>query len=209
MYIRVSTRDQNEGRQLEKAKELGLDERHIYIDKISGKDFARPKYQALRNGVLRRGDVLYVSSIDRFGRNYAEIIQEWGYLNKELGVDLVVLDMPLLDTRNSRDLTGTLISDIVLQLLSYVSQKERENIRERQREGIELAKAAGKYTGRKKIPVDQEKFQDLYRRWRTNEITIAYFQKEMGMSRNTLYRRIWEHEDKLGIERKRGKEKAG
>lgn len=198
MYVRVSTKEQNEGRQLEKARELGLDERHIYVDKASGKDFDRPKYQALRDGVLRRGDVLYVTSIDRLGRNYEEIIQEWRYLNKQLGVDIVVLDMPLLDTRNSRDLTGVLISDIVLQLLSYVSQRERENIRERQREGIELAKAQGKYKGRRPDGIDRARFAALYEEVKRGERPTVYVQKQLSLSKPKYYRLVNEYENRTG-----------
>lgn len=141
-YVRVSAKDQNEARQLSAMREFGVSEEHIVIEKMSGKDFQRPRYQRLvRN--LREGDVLAVKSIDRLGRNYEEILEQWTAITKKRKAAIVVLDMPLLDTRQGRDLTGTLISDIVLQLLSYVAQTERENIRLRQAEGIAEAKARG------------------------------------------------------------------
>ena len=141
-YVRVSTKDQNEDRQLIALKEYSVPENRIYTDKISGKDLNRPQYRRMVRK-LQRGDVLVVKSIDRLGRNYEEILEQWRFLTKEKQAEVVVLDMPLLDTRKSRDLTGTLIADIVLQLLSYVAQTERENIRQRQREGIAAAKARG------------------------------------------------------------------
>ena len=140
-YVRVSTRDQNEHRQLIELQAFGVDRKNIYMDKMSGKDFNRPSYQRLVHRRLKSGDLLVVKSIDRLGRNYEEILNEWKYISKRLGADIKILDMPLLDTRRSNDLIGTLISDIVLQLLSFVAQNERENIRQRQAEGIAAAKA--------------------------------------------------------------------
>ena len=196
-YIRVSSKDQNEARQIEKMSELGIDERHIFIDKESGKDFNREQYQAMV-AMLRDGDTLYVPSIDRLGRNYNEILTQWSVITKEKGADIVVLDMPLLDTRNDRDLTGTLISDIVLQLLSYVAEKERENIRARQAEGIAIAKAKGLYKGRKPIEVDKEKFEQLYGEVVRGERTNGYVMKKLGLKRNTYYRFVNEFKTRTG-----------
>ncbi|MCR4734505.1 MAG: recombinase family protein [Treponema sp.] len=146
-YVRVSSVCQNEARQLLELNHLGITEENIFIDKTSGKDFNRKQYQKLRN-VLRKGDLLVVKSIDRFGRNYSEINEEWRYLTKTLGIDILVLDMPLLDTRKGKDLLGTLISDIVLQVLSYVAETERNQIKQRQKEGIAIAKSRGVHLGR-------------------------------------------------------------
>lgn len=146
-YVRVSSICQNEDRQLIDLINLGIFQENIYIDKSSGKDFNRIQYQELKR-LLKKGDTLFVKSIDRFGRNYSEIIEEWRFITKKLGVDIVVLDMPLLDTRNGKDLLGTLISDIVLQVLSYVAETERNQIRQRQKEGIAIAKRRGVHFGR-------------------------------------------------------------
>lgn len=196
-YIRVSTKEQNEARQVEKMRELGIDERHIFIDKESGKDFNREQYQALVT-MLRDGDLVYVPSIDRLGRNYNEIIEQWRIITKEKGADIVVLDMPLLDTRRDRDLTGTLISDIVLQLLSYVAQKERENIRQRQAEGIALAKLRGVYKGRKPIEVDKEKFEEVYEEVIRGDRTNRYAMRKLGLKKSTYYRFVQEYKTKTG-----------
>lgn len=184
-YVRVSTVDQNEARQIEAMKTDGVEK--IYMDKKSGKDFDRPEYQKMISE-LHKGDVLVIHSIDRLGRNYEEIIDEWRKITKEIGADIVVQDMPLLNTCQSRDLTGTLISDIVLQLLSYVAQRERENIRQRQREGIEIAKTQGKYKGRAKKEINKELFESTKTRWRNGEITKVQFAEIMGISRGTLYK---------------------
>lgn len=197
-YIRVSSKDQNEARQVEKMRELGIDERHIFIDKESGKDFNREQYQAMV-AMLREGDVVYVLSIDRLGRNYNEILSQWSLITKEKGADIVVLDMPLLDTRNDRDLTGTLISDIVLQLLSYVAEKERENIRARQAEGIALAKARGVYKGRKPIEIDKAQFELVYGEVSRGERTNAYAMKKLGLKRNTYYKFVTEFKTHTGL----------
>lgn len=185
-YIRVSSKEQNEGRQLEKMRELGIEERFIYCDKESGKDFNRAQYQTMVN-VLREGDTVYITSIDRLGRNYKEILEQWTLITKEKRANIVVLDMPLLDTRNNKDLTGTLISDIVLQLLSYVAQREREMIRARQAEGIALAKAEGKYTGRKPIEIDKAKFEEVYGEVERGERTSRYAMKLLGLTPATYY----------------------
>ena len=184
-YVRVSTVDQNEARQIEAMKTDGVGK--IYMDKKSGKDFDRPEYQKMISE-LQKGDVLVIHSIDRLGRNYEEIINEWRKITKEIGADIIVQDMPLLNTCQSKDLTGTLISDIVLQLLSYVAQRERENIRQRQREGIEIAKAQGKYKGRVKKEIDKELFKSTKTRWQNGEITKVQFAEIMGISRGTLYK---------------------
>ena len=198
MYIRCSTKDQNEARQVEKAKELGIDDRHIFIEKASGKDFDRPVYQGMKNATLREGDVLYIDSLDRLGRNYEGIVAEWQSLTKEMGVDIVVLDMPLLDTRVNKDLLGTLISDIVLQLLSYVAQSEREKIRTRQREGIDEAKKEGKYKGRKPVEVNPYEFEKLMQDVKAKRRTATSVMNELGLTRTTFYKLVGEWETKTG-----------
>ena len=196
-YVRISSDDQNEARQIVTMRELGIDERHIFIDKKSGKDFSRENYQAMIT-MIREGDTLYVSSIDRLGRNYNEILEQWALITKSKKADIVVLDMPLLDTRNHKDLTGTLIADIVLQLLSYVAQKERENIRTRQAEGIAIAKAEGKYKGRKPIDVNIEVFRRLYMDVKRKQRTVSSSIKILGIKRSTWYNLIKEYEDGTG-----------
>lgn len=184
-YVRVSTVDQNEARQIEAMKTDGVEK--IYMDKKSGKDFNRPEYQNMISE-LHKGDVLVIHSIDRLGRNYDEITEEWRKITKEIGADIIVQDMPLLDTTLNRDLTGKLIADIVLQVFSYVAQRERESIRQRQREGIEIAKAQGKYKGRAKKEIDKELFENTKTRWQSGEITKVQFAEIMGISRGTLYK---------------------
>ena len=198
MYVRCSTKEQNEERQVEKARELGIEDRNIYIEKASGKDFDRPVYQGMKNATLRKGDVLYIDSLDRLGRNYEGIVTEWQILTKEIGVDIVVLDMPLLDTRNHRDLTGTLISDIVLQLLSYVAENERVKIKTRQAEGIAIAKTEGKYKGRKPVEVDKYEFARLYTEVERGERTNKYVMDQMNLKRNTYYKIVEEYKTKTG-----------
>lgn len=196
-YGRVSSDDQNEARQLEKFRELGVDERHIFIDKKSGKDFDREQYKAMK-AMLREGDLVYVSSLDRLGRNYKEMGEEWKTLTEEKKVDVVVLDMPILDTRNQTDLTGTLIADIVFKLLAYVAERERDNIRTRQAEGIAIAKEQGKYQGRKPIDIDKAKFEKLYGEVKRKERTATYAMKQMGVKRTTWYVLVNEYETKTG-----------
>lgn len=191
-YARVSTVDQNEARQMEALREDGVD--RIYMDKKSGKDFNRPEYQKMISE-LHKGDVLVIHSIDRLGRNYEEIITEWRKITKEIEADIIVQDMPLLNTSQNKDLTGTLIADIVLQLLSYVAQRERENIRQRQKEGIAIAKAQGKYKGRAKKEIDKKLFEDTKARWQNGEITKIQFAETIGVSRGTLYRILGEEKD--------------
>lgn len=197
-YIRVSSKDQNEARQIEKMQELGIDERHIFIDKKSGKDFDREQYKAMVT-MMREGDTLYISSIDRLGRDYKEILEQWRIITKEKNADIVVLDMPLLDTRKDKDLTGVLISDIVLQLLSYVAEKERANIRARQAEGIALAKAKGVYKGRKPIEVDKDKFEQVYGEVMRGERTNRYAMQKLGLKPNTYYRIVDAYKTKTGL----------
>ena len=168
-YARVSTREQNEDRQLIALKEVGVELKNIYLDKQSGMSFERPQYKKLLRK-LKKDDLLYIKSIDRLGRNYEEILQQWRVLTKEKGVDIVVLDMALLDTRRGKDLMGTFLSDIVLQVLSFVAENERTNIRQRQAEGIAAAKLKGVKFGRPPKPLS-DGFYDVYQRWKHGEIT--------------------------------------
>ena len=168
-YVRVSSRDQNEERQIKAMHEFGVDDKQIYMDKQSGKDFERPQYRKLMRKI-KTGDTLVIKSIDRLGRNYDEILVQWRTITKQKKVAIVVLDMPLLDTRQNRDLTGTLIADIVLQLLSYVAQTEREFIRQRQAEGIAAAKARGVHFGRLPLQKTPE-FEHMYQRWSSGELS--------------------------------------
>ena len=178
-YVRVSSRDQNEERQLIALRELSVPTKNIYVDKQSGKDFDRPQYKRLLRK-MKKDDLLCIKSIDRLGRNYAEILEQWRVLTKEKGVDIAVLDMPLLDTRRGKDLMGTFLSDIVLQVLSFVAENERTNIRQRQAEGIAAAKARGIRFGRPPRPLP-EKFHSSYQRWKMGEITGTAAAKECGM----------------------------
>lgn len=185
-YVRVSTRDQNEARQIIAMEEFGIEKGHIYLDKQSGKDFNRPQYQKLMRR-LKKDDTLVIKSIDRLGRNYNEIIEQWRIITKEKQAAIVVLDMPLLDTRQGRDLTGTLIADIVLQLLSYVAQTEREFIRRRQEEGIAAAKAKGVRFGAK--PKEKpEAFDGLAAAWRRGEVSARKAAKQLHVSHPTFLR---------------------
>lgn len=189
-YVRVSTKEQNEQRQLIALREFGIDDKHIYLDKQSGKDFDRPSYKKLIRK-LKNGDTIVVKSIDRLGRNYDEILEQWRIITKEKQAAVVVLDMPLLDTRQNRDLTGTLIADIVLQLLSYVAQTERELIRQRQAEGIAAAKEHGVKFGRK--PMERpEQFRTLESKWRQREISAREAARELGITHSTFLRWIRE-----------------
>ena len=164
-YIRVSSKDQKEDRQQIALKEVGVELQNVYVDKQSGKDFNRPQYKKMLRK-LKKDDLLYIKSIDRLGRNYEEILQQWRFLTKEKGVDIVVLDMPLLDTRRGKDLMGTFLSDIVLQVLSFVAENERTNIRQRQAEGIAVAKAKGVKFGRPPLPLP-DNFYEVHKAWRT------------------------------------------
>ena len=197
-YVRVSSDDQNEARQVEKMRELGIDERHIFIDKKSGKDFEREQYRAMM-AMLREGDLVCIASLDRLGRNYREMGEEWETITKVKKADILVLDMAdILDTRKKTDLTGTLISDMVVRLLSYVAELEREKIRVRQAEGIAIAKAEGKYTGRKTIEVDKDAFEKVYAEVVRGERTNRYAMQKLGLKPNTYYRVVNEYKTKTG-----------
>ncbi len=185
-YVRVSTKEQNEDRQMIAMREFGVEESHIILDKQSGKDFERPGYRKLLRK-LKAGDTLVIKSIDRLGRNYEEILEQWRLLTKEKQVAIVVLDMPLLDTRQGRDLTGVLIADIVLQLLSYVAQTEREFNRRRQAEGIAAAKARGVHFGRK-FKDRGENYESVMAAWQEGKISGRAAAKELGVAHETFRR---------------------
>lgn len=189
-YIRVSSIDQNEERQKIALLEVGVEEKNIFIDKISGKNFNRPKYKKLIRK-LRNGDLLYILSIDRLGRNYLEIQNQWRLLTKEIGIDICVMDMPLLDTRTCKDLMGTFIADLALQILSFVAQSERENIKKRQAQGIAAAKARGVHMGRpvKSVP---DNFNELIKQWKKKKISLEQILDECKISKATFYRRLQE-----------------
>ena len=192
-YIRVSTTDQNEDRQLIALRGRGVQHSHIYMDKQSGKDFERKQYQRMVRK-LKKGDVLYVKSIDRLGRNYKEIQEQWRILTKEKGVDICVLDMPLLDTRGGReDLTGAFIAGLVLQILSYVAQAERENIRHRQAEGILAAHSRGVKFGRPATPLP-DNFPEIYTAWRDKKMTLREAADACGMPKGTFYGKVKRYE---------------
>lgn len=191
-YIRVSSIDQNEDRQMIALRDKEVLAQNIYVDKQSGKDFDRPQYKRLVKR-LRAGDLLYILSIDRLGRNYKEIQDQWRVLTKEIGVEICVIDMPLLDTRNGKDLMGTFIADLVLQILSFVAQNERENIRKRQEQGIVAAKARGVRFGRPPSPLPPN-YHDAYRRWKAGAITGTQAAKECGMPLSTFRYRAGTYE---------------
>ncbi len=189
-YVRVSSTDQNEDRQMIALREAGVADRNILMDKQSGKDFERPNYKKLLRK-LKNGDLLYILSIDRLGRNYNEILEQWRILTKEIGIDICVIDMPLLDTRNGKDLMGTFIADLVLQILSFVAQSERENIRKRQAEGIAAARLKGVKFGRPEVPMPND-FGKTVEQWEKGEIKIAEVLCRMQMKEATFYRRLRE-----------------
>lgn len=186
-YVRVSTREQNEDRQIIAMSEAKVPQKNIYMDKQSGKDFDRPMYKSLLKK-LKREDLLYVVSIDRLGRNYEEILEQWRVLTREKKIDIVVLDMPLLDTRRGKDLMGTFLSDIVLQVLSFVAENERKNIKQRQKEGIEAARLRGVQFGRPPKPMP-ENFVQVYNRWLAKEISGEEAAKLCDITVATFYRR--------------------
>jgi len=198
-YIRVSAKDQNPDRQLYEMMQLGVNERDIFIDKESGKDFERAQYQALKQ-CLRNGDLLYIKSIDRFGRNSKEIKKEWEHITQEIKADIKVLDMPLLDTTQHKDTLGTFVSDLVLQVLSFVAERERENIRQRQSEGIAVAKAKGRHLGRpqmnwESLTKEQKANLELnYSKWQDKEITAVQFMEMLGLRKNTFYKIVKEYQ---------------
>ena len=187
-YARVSSKEQNEERQLVAFKEYGIDERDIYIDKQSGKDFNRENYITLKH-ILRENDLLVIKSIDRLGRNYNQIIDEWKDITKNIKADIVVIDMPLLDTRKNKDLLGTFISDLVLQILSYVAEQERTFIKQRQKEGITNAKNNGVKFGIPRIEKPQD-FDIVVNRWKNQEIKSKEAMKLLGLKPNTFYNMV-------------------
>ncbi len=186
-YVRVSTKDQNEDRQMIAMREANVPEKNIVVEKMSGADFERPKYIRLTKK-MKQNDILYIKSIDRLGRNYAEIQEQWRFLTKEKGVDIVVLDMPILDTRFGKDLLGTFVSDLILQVLSFVAENERTNIRQRQAEGIAAAKEKGVHCGHP-FNVLPDNFEEVCLRYRAGELTATAAAKECGMARSTFSRR--------------------
>ncbi|MFS0892378.1 recombinase family protein [Peribacillus frigoritolerans] len=192
-YIRVSSKDQNEGRQLQAMKEKGLEERDIFMDKQSGKNFDREQYQLLKR-MIRKGDVLYIHSLDRFGRNKEEILQEWNDITKNIQADIVVMDMPLLDTTQFKDSLGTFIADLVLQILSWMAEEERDRIRKRQREGIDVALQNGVPFGRPKAQVT-EGFIEVYNLWKAGEMTAVKAMGELGVKKTTFYKLVKEYEN--------------
>ncbi len=200
-YIRVSSREQNEDRQKIAMTDAGITAEHIYTDKQSGKDFNRPQYRRMVRR-LKPGDLLCIHSIDRLGRNYEEILQQWRYLVKERGVDIFVLDMPLLDTRREKNLLGTFISDLVLQLLSFIAENERNAIRQRQAEGIAAAKNRGVKFGRPEIPLP-ENFDEMHRAWRAGEISMAEAAEACRMTPGTFYGKARRREDEKKEDRQK------
>lgn len=186
-YARVSSRTQNEDRQIAALCEAQVPKRNIFIDKQSGKDFDRPMYKKMICR-LKADDVIYIQSIDRLGRNYEEIMQQWKLITKEMGADIVVIDMPLLDTRRGKDLMGTFLADIVLALLSYVAENERANIKRRQAEGIAAAKAKGVRFGRRPLPLP-DNFAEVFQLWKSRKISIQKAAEQCGMSKSTFYNR--------------------
>ncbi|WP_079524987.1 MULTISPECIES: recombinase family protein [Halobacillus] len=192
-YIRVSSKDQSEERQVAAMKEQEINKRDIFIDKVSGKDFQREQYQLLKR-ILRPGDVLYIHSLDRFGRNKEEIVLEWNAITKELQADIVVLDMPLLDTTQYKDSMGTFIADLVLQILSWMAQEERDRIRKRQREGIDVAMQKGITFGRPKAKITDE-FMEAYYEWKNGKITATRAMEQAEVKKTTFYKLVKQLEE--------------
>ena len=197
-YVRVSSRDQNEERQLRALYETGGRQKNIFVDKQSGSDFERPQYQRLIKRI-KPDDVLYIKSIDRLGRNYQEILEQWRFLVREKRADIVVMDMPLLDTRHGKDLMGTFLSDIVLQILSFVAENERMNIRQRQAEGIAAAKAKGVRFGRPPLPLPKN-FHEIHASWRERKITLEEAAQACGMPVGTFYGKARRYEEEQAEE---------
>lgn len=191
-YCRVSSADQTAARQLAAMQTVDVDERFILTDTQSGKDFNRPQYQILKNA-LRAGDLLVITSIDRLGRNYREIVKEWQDITQNIGADIRVLDMPTLDTTKYKDLLGNFISDLILQVLAYVAEQERANIKSRQEQGISCARAAGKHLGRPKAILPSE-FGRLYAAWKSGTITATKAMEDLGLKRTTFYKLVRQHE---------------
>lgn len=194
-YVRVSSKDQNEDRQVITMRDMQVPEENIFIDKQSGKDFNRPQYKRLLRKV-KENDLIYIKSIDRLGRNYGEILEQWKIITKDKGVDLYVIDMPILDTRREKNLLGTFISDLVLTLLSYVAENERTTIRQRQAEGIAAAKARGVHFGRtpKPLPVN---FHEVYQKWKMKKITVKEAAEQCGMPQTTFYEKAKKYEKSI------------
>jgi len=184
-YARTSTREQNEDRQLIALKEMGVPEKNIFLDKLSGKNFDRPQYKKLVRK-LDGNSVLYIKSIDRLGRSYRDLSEQWRIITKEKGADVVVIDMPILDTRREKNLLGTFISDLILALLSYVAESEYRTIHQRQAEGIAAAKARGFKFGRPPKPLP-ENFHEVYQKWKTEKLSVAEAARQCGMPRSTFY----------------------
>lgn len=199
-YVRVSSAEQNEGRQMIALAEAGVQEGDIFVDKQSGKNFERPQYKRMVKK-LKAGDLLYVLSIDRLGRNYEEVQKQWRIITKEIGADVCVLDMPLLDTRQGKDLMGTFIADLVLQILSFVAQSERENIKQRQKQGIAVAKEKGVRFGRPEIPIP-DNFEKIVRDWERKSMSFEETLKLCNMSEATFYRKLHKYRVKDGIQKK-------
>jgi len=195
-YVRVSSKDQNESRQMDSMYAQGIDERDIHIDKQSGKDFNRPQYQALKMR-LRRGDTLYIHSLDRLGRNKEMILNEWNDITQNIKANIVVIDMPLLDTRKYNDSIGSFVADLVLQVLSWVAEEERIKIKTRQAEGIASAKAQGKHLGRPKTTITSE-FEQAYKQWKAEDITAVEAMKKSNLTKATFYRKVKEYEGSYG-----------
>ena len=196
-YVRVSTAQQNEDRQIKAMTQLKIPQRQIYVDKVSGKDFQRLEYISLLKKI-KEGDLIYIKSIDRLGRNYSEIQNQWRIITKDHGANIAVIDMPLLDTRKENDLMGTFISDIVLQILSFVSQTEREIIHQRQAEGIQAARARGVRLGRPSIKIPKD-FEELVGRWEKGGTSLKEVLKETGLKEATFYRRLREFRGGRGL----------
>ena len=196
-YARVSSKDQSLDRQIASAKELGVENEYIFIEKASGKDFKRPEYQLMKR-MFREGDILYIKSLDRLGRNKQMILDEWRELTKTKKINIVVLDMPLLDTRKYKDMDGleNLISDLILQLLSYMAEDERKRIKERQEEGIKAAVKKGVKFGRRKTPIDKN-FKTVYAQWKQGKITAVKAMELVSMKSNTFYRRVKKYESHI------------
>lgn len=201
-YIRVSTREQKEDRQRTAMRKAGVPERNIFMDKQSGRDFDRPKYKKLLRR-LKRDDLLYIKSIDRLGRNYQEVLEQWRFLTKEKNVDIVVLDMPLLDTRRGRDLMGAFLADIVLQVLSFVAENERSSIRQRQAEGIAAARARGVQFGRDPRPLPAN-FYEMFSAWKAGACTIEEASAACGLPRSTFYDKVCKYDMELRVQRECG-----
>ena len=200
-YVRVSSKDQNPERQIEKMRQLGIEDRFIFVDKVSGKNFDRPRYQAMKT-VLREGDELYIDSADRLGRNYEGMIAEWKEITRVIGADIIALDNDMFNSKKFREMgdIGKLMEDQVLSLLAWVAEQERNKIRTRQREGIDIAMAEGRYKGRPKAVVDMELFEELYPKWKQGDFTARAFMQELGLKPNTFYRTVQQYEQEKGME---------